>query len=183
MTRAEAYLILTEYTKNPNLIKHALAVEAGMRAYARKFAEDEEKWCVVGLLHDFDYEKYPNAPDHPLKGSEVLKEKGFPEHVRIAILGHAGYTGVLRDSLLAKVLFACDELCGFIGAVAVIRPNKITDLEASSVKKKLKDKGFARNVNRDDITHGAMELGVPLDDHIKFVIDAMKQDAARLGLS
>ncbi|OGU28714.1 MAG: HAD family hydrolase [Ignavibacteria bacterium GWA2_55_11] len=182
-TYQDALSLMHEYTQSDALRKHMYAVETVMRAYARKHNENEEEWAITGLLHDFDYEKYPNAPDHPLKGSEVLKEKGFPEHVRIAILGHAGYTGVLRDSLLAKVLFACDELCGFIGAVAVIRPNKITDLEASSVKKKLKDKGFARNVNRDDITHGAMELGVPLDDHIKFVIDAMKQDAARLGLS
>ncbi len=182
MTRSEAYLLLSEYTKNANLIKHALAVEAAMRAYARKFGEDEEMWGIVGLLHDFDYEMYPTAPDHPLKGSEILKERGVSEEIRHAILGHATYTGVPRDTLMAKTLYACDELCGFITAAALVRPQKIMDLEASSVKKKMKDKAFARSVNRDDILHGAEELGVDLDEHIQFVIDAMKSIADQIDL-
>ncbi len=182
MTRTDALNLLQEYTKSEALLKHMYAVEAAMRAYARKFGEDEETWGIVGLLHDFDYERYPNAPDHPLKGSEVLKEKGCPEEVRTAILGHATYTGVPRETQMAKTLYACDELCGFIMACSLIRPNKIADLEVSSVKKKLKDKGFARNVSREDIMQGTAELGVPLDDHIRFVIDAMKSIAPELGL-
>jgi putative nucleotidyltransferase with HDIG domain len=181
-TREDAYALLKEYTKNDALIKHMYAVEAAMRAYARKFGENEDVWGVTGLLHDFDYEMYPNPPDHPLKGSEVLKEKGYSDEVRTAILGHASYTGVARESLMAKALFACDELCGFIVACAVIRPNKIADLEASSVKKKLKDKGFARNVSRDDVTQGCAELGVPLDEHITFCISALRAIAPELGL-
>lgn len=153
-----------------------------MRAYARKFHEDEEAWGMVGLLHDFDYEMHPTAPDHPLKGSEILKQKGYSEEIRSAILGHAAYTGVPRDTLMAKALYACDELCGFITACALVRPNKIADLEVSSVKKKLKDKAFARNVNREDIVRGAEEMGIPLDDHIQFVIGAMKTAAKELGL-
>ncbi len=182
MNREQALELLNEYTQNDALLRHMYAVEAAMRAYARKFGEDEEKWAITGLLHDFDYERYPAAPDHPVKGSEVLKDKGYPEDVRRAILGHATYTGVPRDTQMAKTLYACDELCGFISAVAVIRPNKISDLEVSSVKKKMKDKGFARNVNREDITQGCAELGVPLDEHIKFVIEAMKGIAPKLGL-
>ncbi len=182
MTRADALELLKEYTKSDALIKHMLAVEAAMRAYAKKYNEDEEKWGITGLLHDFDYEMYPDAPDHPLKGSEILKQKGYPDDIRTAILGHASYTGVPRETAMAKALFASDELCGFIMACSVIRPNKIADLEVSSVKKKLKDKGFARNVSRDDITQGIAELGVTLDDHIKFVIDAMKSESQALGL-
>jgi len=182
MNRTDALTLLKEYTKNDALLKHMYAVEAAMRAYARKFNDDEEKWGITGLLHDFDYEKYPDAPDHPLKGSEILKEKGYPDDIRRAILGHATYTGVPRDSPMAKVLYACDELCGFIMACSLVRPNKIADLEVSSVKKKLKDKGFARNVNREDITQGCAELGVPVDDHIRFVIDAMRSIAPELGL-
>jgi putative nucleotidyltransferase with HDIG domain len=182
MTRAAALELLKEYTKSDALIKHMLAVEAAMRAYARKCNEDEEKWGITGLLHDFDYEMYPEAPDHPLKGSEILQQKGYPDDIRTAILGHASYTGVPRETVMAKALFACDELCGFIMACAVIRPNKIADLEVASVKKKLKDKAFARNVSRDDITQGIAELGVTLDDHIKFVIDAMKSESQALGL-
>ncbi len=182
MNRDEALTLLKEYTKSDALLKHMYAVEAAMRAYAKKFGEDEEKWAITGLLHDFDYERYPTAPDHPMKGSEILKEKGYPEDVRRAILGHATYSGVPRDTQMAKVLYACDELCGFISAVAVIRPNKIADLEVSSVKKKMKDKGFARNVSREDITQGTAELGIPLDEHIKFVIEAMKAIAPELGL-
>ena len=182
MTRPEALELLNEYTKSDALLKHMFAVEAAMRAYARKFGEDEETWGITGLLHDFDYEMYPNAPDHPLKGSEVLKEKGYPEDVRRAILGHASYTNVPRDTQMAKTLFAVDELCGFIMACSVIRPNKIADLEVSSVKKKLKDKGFARNVNREDITQGCAEMGVNTDEHIAFVIAAMKSISNELGL-
>ena len=183
MSRDEALALLKEYTKSDALLKHMYSVEGAMRAYAQKLGEDQEKWGITGLLHDFDYEKYPNAPDHPLRGSEILKEKGYPEDVRRAILGHASYTGVPRDSQMAKTLFACDELCGFVMACAVIRPNKIADLEVSSVKKKLKDKGFARNVSREDIQQGCAELGVPMDEHIGFVIQAMKSIAPEIGLS
>ena len=183
MNRSDALTLLHEYTKSDALIKHMYAVEAAMRAYARKHGEDEEKWGIVGLLHDFDYELFPNAPDHPLKGSEILRERGYPEDVRRSILGHATYTGVPRDTSMAKALFACDELCGFISAVAVIRPNKLGDLEVSSVKKKLKDKGFARNVSREDILQGTEAIGVPLDEHVRFVIDAMRGVAPELGLS
>ena len=183
MNFQEALDLTHEYTKNEALRKHMYAVETAMRAYDRKFGENEETWAIVGILHDFDYEMYPTAPDHPLKGSEILKEKGYPEDVRRAILGHATYANVPRDTRMAQVLYACDELCGFISACSVIRPNKIADLEVSSVKKKMKDKGFARNVSREDIQQGTQELGIPLDEHIKFVIDAMKSDAARLGLA
>lgn len=182
MTRSDALILLKEYTKSDALLKHMYAVEGAMRAYARKYSEDEETWGITGLLHDFDYEMFPQAPDHPQKGSEILKEKGYSEEVRRAILGHATYTGIPRDTTMSKALFACDELCGFIMACAVIRPNKIADLEVSSVKKKLKDKAFARNVSREDITRGCEELGVPLDEHIKFVIDAMKSISPELGL-
>ena len=183
MDRSEAWNLLCEYTKNENLRKHALAVEACVRAYARKFGEDEEKWSVVGLIHDFDYEVYPNAPDHPLKGSEILKEKGISEEIRRAILGHADYTGVPRDTLLAKVLFACDELAGFITACALVRPDRIATLEAKSVRKRMKDKAFARSVSREDIIKSAAELGVPLDEHITFCIEAMRRIADQLGLA
>jgi putative nucleotidyltransferase with HDIG domain len=182
MNRSDALALLKEYTKNEALLKHMYAVEAAMRVLARKSAEDEEKWSIVGLLHDFDYEMYPQAPDHPLKGSEILKEKGYPEDVRKAILGHATYTGVERDTPMAKALYACDELCGFIMACSLVRPNGISDLEVSSVKKKLKDKAFARNVNREDITLGCAELGVSLDEHIAVVIGAMRAIAPDLGL-
>ena len=182
MDRQAAWELLCEYTKNENLRKHALAVEACVRAYARKFGENEETWGVVGLIHDFDYEVYPNAPDHPLKGSEILKEKGYPEEFRRAILGHADYTGVPRDTLLAKTLFACDELAGFITACAYVRPDRIVTLEAKSVRKRMKDKAFARAVSREDITKGAEELGRPLDEHIAFCIDAMRGIAVTLGL-
>jgi predicted hydrolase (HD superfamily) len=154
-----------------------------MRAYARKFGEDEEKWAIVGLLHDFDYEKFPTPVQHPWVGSKILEERGYPEDIRKAILGHADYTGVPRDTLMAKVLYACDELCGFITAVALVRPNKkLEEVTVESVKKKLKDKAFARSVNREDIYKGAEELGIPLDEHIQFVIDAMKSIADKLGL-
>jgi putative nucleotidyltransferase with HDIG domain len=183
MNRQAAWDLLCEYTKNENLRKHALAVEACLGAYARKFAEDEEKWAVVGLIHDFDYELYPQAPDHPVKGSEILKEKGVSEEIRRAILGHADYTGVPRDTLLAKALYACDELAGFITACALVRPDRIATLEARSVRKRMKDKAFARAVSREDITKSAEELGVPLDEHITFCIAAMRSIADQLGLA
>ena len=182
MKYSDALETMHQYTKNDALRKHMYAVESAMRAYAKKFGEDEETWAIVGILHDFDYEMYPNAPDHPAKGSEILKTLGYSEEILRTILSHADYMNVPRDTRLAKTLYACDELCGFIGAVAVIRPNKIRDLEVSSVKKKLKDKGFARNVSREDIDHGAADLGIPLEEHIKFVIEAMKADAEKLGL-
>lgn len=182
MNYTDALNLMHEYTKNEALRKHMYAVEAAMRAYSRKYNDDEEKWAIVGILHDFDYEMYPALPDHPLKGSEILKSKGYPDDIRNAILGHASFTNVPRESLMAKVLYACDELCGFITAVSVIRPNKITDLEISSVKKKLKDKSFAKNVSREDIDLGIKELGIPLEEHVKFVIEAMKADKDRLGL-
>jgi putative nucleotidyltransferase with HDIG domain len=183
MDRAAAWELLCEYTRNESLRKHALAVEACVRSYAKKFGEDEEAWGVVGLIHDFDYEKYPNAPDHPLKGSEILKERGYPEEFRRAILGHAEYTGVPRDTRLAKTLFACDELAGFITACSLVRPERIMTLETKSVRKRMKDKAFARAVSRDDITKGAEELGVTLDEHIAFCIEAMRAIAATLGLA
>jgi predicted hydrolase (HD superfamily) len=182
MNRQTAWDLLCEYTKNESLRKHALAVEACVRAYAIKFGENAEEWGVVGLIHDFDYEMYPNAPDHPLKGSEILAEKGFPEPFRRAILGHADYTGVPRDTLLAKTLFACDELAGFITACSLVRPDRIRSLESKSVRKRMKDKAFARAVSRDDITKGAEELGVPLDEHIAFCISAMRAIAEELGI-
>jgi predicted hydrolase (HD superfamily) len=180
--RESAWQVLCEYTKNDSLRKHAQAVEACMRAYARKFDEDEEKWGIVGLIHDFDYEMYPNAPDHPLRGGAILKERGYPEEVRRAILGHAEYSGVPRDTLMAKALFACDELAGFITACSLVRPDKIAALEAKSVRKRMKDKAFARSVSREGITQGAEELGVPIEEHIAFCIEAMRGIAAQLGL-
>jgi len=182
LNRQDALDLLYEYTKTDSLRKHALSVEAAMRAYARKFGQDEEVWGAAGLLHDFDYEMYPQFPDHPTRGSEILKEKGYPEDFRTAILGHVPQMGVPRETQMAKTLFACDELSGFVFAVSVIRPNKISDLTTSSVKKKMKDKAFARAVSREEIQHGAAELGVNLDEHIQFVIEAMKGAAAELGL-
>ncbi len=183
MDRQAAWALLCEYTKNENLRKHAQAVEACMRAYARKYGEEEEKWGMVGLIHDFDYEVYPNAPDHPVKGSEILKGKGYSEELRRAILGHADYTGVPRDTVLARALFACDELAGFITACALVRPDRLMSLEARSVRKRMKDKAFARSVSREDIMKGAEELGIPLDDHITFCIEAMRGIAETLGLA
>jgi putative nucleotidyltransferase with HDIG domain len=184
MNRTEAFALLSEYVKDPALIRHMLAVEAAMRAYARKLGQDEEKWGIVGLLHDFDYERWPNAPDHPLQGSAILRERGYPDDVIHAILSHADYLTDRhpRTNLLDKALYACDELAGFVSACSMVRPAGITDLTASSVKKKLKAKGFARNVNRDDITRGAADFGVELTEHIQFVIDAMKPHAEALGL-
>lgn len=183
MTRDEAIEILFEYTKSDALRKHAFAVEACMIAYAEKFGEDVNEYSVTGILHDFDYEMYPQAPDHPLKGSEILRAKGVDEKIIKAILGHASYTNVERDTLLAKTLFACDELAGFITAVTYVRPNKtIDEVEVKSVTKKLKDKAFARNVSREDILKGCEELGISLEEHIAFCIEAMKKKKDLLGL-
>jgi putative nucleotidyltransferase with HDIG domain len=184
MTRQEAWDLMTEWTQNDALRRHMLGVEAAMRWYARKHGEDEESWAVTGLLHDFDYEKYPSAPDHPLKGAEVLRAKGCPEDIVRAILGHAAWGGVTRDTLMAKVLFAVDELVGFLFACAYVQPSKsIADVKVSSVKKKLKDKGFARAVNRDEIRQGMEELGANPDEHIGGVIEALKGAAPSLGLA
>jgi putative nucleotidyltransferase with HDIG domain len=182
VTRQEALDLLYEYTLTEPLRRHALAVEAALCAYAKKWGEDEELWSVVGLLHDFDYERFPSYPDHPTKGAGILAGKGVSEDIRLVIMSHVPATGIPRDTRLAKALFACDELCGFIMAAAVIRPNKIADLEVSSIKKKLKDKAFARAVSREDITNGAADLGVPFEEHIGVVIAAMRDRSAQLGL-
>jgi putative nucleotidyltransferase with HDIG domain len=182
-TRAEAYAILTEFTQNENLLKHALAVEAAMRHYARKFGEDEELWGAVGLLHDFDYEKYPTPEDHPVRGAAILRERGYDESIIRAILSHADHTGVARETLLEKTLFAVDELTGFITAVALVRPSKqVAEVTPQSVRKKMKDKAFARNVRREDVVAGAGLLGLELDEHIQNVTQAMRDIAPRLGL-
>lgn len=175
--------LLKEYTQSESLLKHAFAVESCVKAYAKKFGEDENYWGNVALLHDFDYEKYPTAEEHPFKGAEILRSKNFPEEFIQSILSHADYTGVKRETLLQKTLFACDELAGFLTAVAYVRPSKsIDEVEVKSVKKKLKDKAFARAVSREDIIKGAEELGVDLDSHIAFCIEAMKQNKDLLGL-
>ncbi len=181
--REAAWGLLTEFTQSESLRKHARAVEACMRAYARQFGEDEQTWGVVGLIHDFDYEKYPSLDDHPMRGSEILQQRGWPEEVRRAILSHADHTGVARQTRLEHALFACDELAGFITAVALVKPGKsLAEVDARSVRKKMKDKAFARSVNREDITKGAEELGVELEQHIAFCIDAMRGIAGELGL-
>src|SRR5437868_9478150 len=181
--RNAAWCLLTEFTQSESLRKHALAVEACMRTYARKFGSDEELWGVVGLIHDFDYEKYPSLDDHPYKGNEILKERGYSDEIRRAIMSHAEYSGVTRDTPLEKALFACDELAGFITAVALIKPSKsLAEVDVKSDRKRMKDKAFARKVNRDDIINGAKELGVDLDDHIAFCIEALKPMAKELGL-
>jgi len=183
MNREDAVNLLYEYTKSEGLRKHALAVEAAMRAYARKFGEDEEKWGTVGLLHDFDYEKYPSLEDHPAKGAEILKEKGYPDDVIYAIKSHSDRLGLERKSLMDKSLYAVDELTGFLVAVALVRPSKsIMDVKVSSVKKKFKDKAFAKGVKREDIFKGAEDLGVDLNEHIAFVIEAMQGISEELGL-
>ncbi len=183
MDREEAWKLLCKYTKSESLRRHGLAVEACMRAYALRSGEDEEKWAVVGLIHDFDYELYPNAPDHPLKGGEILRNLGYPEDVRRAILAHADYSGVPRDTLMAKSLFACDELAGFITACALVRPDRIQSLEPRSVRKRMKDKAFARSVRREDIIAGAEELGVDTNEHIETCIRAMQRISGPLGLN
>jgi putative nucleotidyltransferase with HDIG domain len=184
MNRADAWALLTEYTTSESLRKHALAVEAAVRGYARKFGENEEEWGATALLHDFDYERWPTLGDHPNKGSEILREKGYPEWMIRAILSHAmEITGVARESLLEKTLFACDELAGFITAASLVRPSKsVLDLEASSVKKRMKDKAFARGVKREDLVDGAALLGIPLEEHIANVIGFMRERADELGL-
>lgn len=182
--RNQAWSLLCEYTQSESLRKHMLAVEACMRAYARKFGEDENKWGITGLLHDFDYEKYPTPAEHPFVGNKILEERGYPEDVRRAILSHADYSGVKRESKMEKTLYACDEVSGFITASALVKPNKsLAEVEAKSVRKKMKDKAFARSVNRDDIINGAADLGVDLEEHIAFCIEAMKGIAGELGLA
>ena len=181
--RDAAWCLLTEFTQSESLRKHALAVEACMRAYARKAGADEELWGTVGLLHDFDYEKYPTPEEHPYKGCEILKERGYSEEIRRAIMSHAEYSGVARLSPMEKTLFACDELAGFLVACTYVRPSKsILDLEPDSVKKRLKDKAFARGVNRDDVRKGAEALGIPLEEHIAFCIKALRENADALGI-
>ena len=184
ISRDRAWAVLAEFTKSDSLRKHARAVETAMRAYARRYGEDLESWGLAGMLHDFDYEMHPRAPHHPMKGAEILLSRGVPENVVYAILSHADYSGMPRVSRLDRALYACDELSGFVHAVALVRPGRvITGLEPSSVKKKLKDKGFARTVNRDDVYRGAAELGVELDEHIAFVVTALTSVAPELGLS
>jgi putative nucleotidyltransferase with HDIG domain len=181
--RETAWCLLSEFTQSESLRKHALAVEACMRAYARKYGADQELWGMVGLLHDFDYEKYPSLEDHPYRGSEILEERGYSEELRRAILSHAEYTGVARVSPMEKALFACDELAGFITACALVKPGKsLAEVEAKSVRKKMKDKAFARSVHREDIIAGAADIGLDLEEHIAFCIEAMKGIAAELGL-
>ena len=183
MDRNQAWEILCEFTNSASLRKHALVVEACVVAYARKFGEDEQKWAVTALLHDFDWEIHPQAPDHPMKGEAILAERGVPDEIRRAILSHATYSGVPRESLLEKTLFACDELSGLLTAISYVKPTRsIHDVTWKSVKKKMKDKAFARSVNRDDIRNGAAELGVALEDHVNFCLGAMQARAEQLGL-
>jgi len=184
MNREQAWGLLTEFTQSESLRKHALAVESCMRAYARKFGEDEETWAITGLLHDFDYERHPTPEEHPFVGEKILAERGYPEEIRRAILSHAQYSGVPRQSKMEKTLFACDELAGFITACAMVKPSKsLAEVEAKSVRKKMKDKAFARAVSRSDITEGAAELGIDLEEHIAFCVDAMRSVAGELGLA
>ena len=184
MNREKAWQTVCEFVQSDGLRKHMLAVEACMAAYARKYGEDEEKWAVTALLHDFDWEVHPQAPDHPMKGEPILAERGVSEEIRRAILSHANYSGVPRESLLEKSLFACDELAGFLTACAYVKPGRsIAEVEVKSVRKKLKDKAFARAVNRDDVINGAAEMGLDLDEHSAFCIEAMKERAASLGLA
>lgn len=182
-SRQEALDLLHEYTKSENLRKHGLGVEAAMRTYARKFEEDEEVWGIVGLLHDFDYEVHPTADEHPMEGSKILRERGYSEEIIYAIQCHADYLGLERKAKMDKAIFACDELVGLVNAVALVQPSKsIMDVKVRSVKKKLKDKSFARGVIREDIINGTAQLGVELDDHIATVIEAMQGVASELGL-
>jgi predicted hydrolase (HD superfamily) len=195
INRKSAWGLLSEFTQSESLRKHALAVEACMRACSRKFSDsenseasalgllEEDLWGIVGLVHDFDYEKYPSLEDHPYKGNEILKERGWPEVITKAIMSHAEYTGVTRDTPMEKALFACDELAGFITAVALIKPGKsLAEVDTKSVRKRMKDKAFARKVNRDDIINGAAAMGVDLDEHIAFCIEALQGIADKLGL-
>ena len=183
LNREDAWKLLATYTASDSLLKHAMAVEASVAGYARKFGEDEQAWSVVALLHDFDYERWPTPEDHPFRGCEILREQGYPEWVTRAILSHADYSGVPRTSLLEKTLWACDELSGFIVAASLVRPTKsILDLEPKSVLKRMKDKAFARAVKREDLRQGAEELGLPLEEHIANVISFMRERADALGL-
>ena len=188
-SRAETLALMHEYTASESLRKHMLAVEGAMRAYAQKFGEDEERWGTTGLIHDFDYERFPNnshspTDEHPSEGVRLLRSKGYPEDILVAILGHAHYTNTPRDSKMAKTLFAVDELTGLITATALVRPTKsVHEVDAKSVRKKMKDKAFARGVSREDVVNGATELGVDLDEHIAFVIASMQARSADLGLS
>ncbi len=184
MDRQSTLELIDEFVKTDMLKKHLLAVEAAMRAYARKFGKDEEEWGIAGLLHDYDWEAVPTPEEHPIYGANILKEQGYPEHIVRAVLTHADHAGIPRESLLEHTVYAVDELSGFIRAVALVRPSKsLDDLTPKSVRKKMKDKAFARDVNRDDITRGAEELGVDLDQHISFVIDSLKPVAGELGLN
>jgi len=184
MDRDQAWQILCEFTRNENLRRHALAVEACVLAYARKFGEDETKWSVTALLHDFDWEIHPEAPDHPMNGEPILASRGVSDEIRRAILSHASYSGVTRDSVLEKGLFACDEISGLLTAVALVKPHRsLAEVDVASVRKKMKDKAFARSVNRQDIVDGAAQLGVPLDEHIETCIRAMQAVAGELGLA
>jgi len=183
LDREQAWNLLCEYTKSEGLRKHALAVETCVTAYARKLGEDEPKWSVTALLHDFDWEIHPTLEEHPQKGEAILEQRGVPEEIRRAILSHANHTGVPRQSPLEKTLYACDELAGFITAISYVKPSKsVMEVDVASVKKKMKDKAFARSVNRQDIIEGAQELGVPLEEHIDFCVKAMQARAAELGL-
>ena len=183
LSRDDAWRLLNEYTKSESLLKHALAVEAAVRGYARRFGEDDVDWGIVGLLHDFDYERWPTAADHPFRGCEILEAQGYPEWVRRAILSHADYSGVPRESLLEKTLFACDEMAGFVTAASLVRPSRsVLDLEPGSVVKRMKDKAFARAVKRGDLRAGADILGLPLDEHIANVIASLRDEADALGL-
>ncbi len=183
VTRDAAWALLTEFTQNENLIKHGLAVEAAVRGYARQFGEDEPLWGVAALVHDFDYERYPDLADHPFRGAEILRERGWPEVVIRAVLSHADHTGTPRKSRLEHVLFACDEMAGFVTAAALVRPSKsLLDLEAKSVVKRMKEKAFARAVNRDDLRKGAEEIGLPLEEHAANVIRFMREKVDELGL-
>jgi predicted hydrolase (HD superfamily) len=183
LSRDDAWSLLTEWTHSESLRKHALAVEAAVRGYARRFGEDEQSWGVVALLHDFDYERYPAPEDHPFRGCDELRRRGYPEWVMRAILSHADYSGIARESLLEKTLFACDEMAGFTTAAALVRPTKsVLDLEASSVLKRMKDKAFARAVSRDDLRRGAEELGLSLEAHVTNIITFLRERADALGL-
>ncbi len=184
VTRDQAWSIVCEFVQSESLRRHMLAVEACVAAYARKYGEDADKWAVTALLHDFDWEIHPNAPDHPMKGEAILAQRGVDDEIRRAILSHANYSGVPRESRLEKTLFGCDELAGFLMACSYVKPGKsIFEVDVASVKRKLKDKAFARAVNRDDITNGAKEMGVDLDEHIAFCIEAMQDRAEELGLA
>jgi putative nucleotidyltransferase with HDIG domain len=183
LEREQAWNIVCEHTQSESLRKHALAVETCVAAYARKLGEDEHKWSITALLHDFDWEIHPQAPDHPMKGEAILAERGVDDEIRRAILSHANYSGVPRVSPLEKALYACDELAGFITAISYVKPHKsVFEVDVASVKKKMKDKAFARSVNRQDIVEGAQELGIPLEEHVEFCIKAMQERAEDLGL-